>query len=141
MAEEIKKYLTSVGFSEPVKALGGNGYHLLYPINMPNDKESTLIVKTFLEILDKRFSTQEVKVDITNFNAARITKLYGTMACKGDSTKERLHRHSKILSEPKGISPVLVCSLLAVIEENKTEKEEKMMGGGQHKKSSKIRGR
>lgn len=89
LGREIQDYLTGCGFPEPVTALSGNGFHLLYPVELPNTSETTSLVKGFLGALDSKFSTEQVKVDTTTYNSARITKLYGTISCKGDSTEER----------------------------------------------------
>ena len=56
--------------------------------------------------LDALFSDERVTVDTANFNAARIWKLYGTVSRKGDSTPERPHRRSRILSAPDELSVV-----------------------------------
>jgi hypothetical protein len=50
-----------------------------------------------------RCAPEDIDVDIKVFNAARITKLYGTMVKKGDSTPERPHRRARLLE----ISPSL----------------------------------
>ena len=43
----------------------------------------------------------DCSLDSTIYNPARILKLYGTIACKGDHTQERPHRESKVwLPEP-----------------------------------------
>ena len=55
-----------------------------------------LIRKCFAKPLTIGFSNESVKVDGGNFNAARIWKLYGTRACKGDNTEERPHRRALI---------------------------------------------
>lgn len=47
-----------------------------------------------------------MKVDRSVFNPSRITKLYGTKACKGDNTPERPHRHTGILEEPETVQVV-----------------------------------
>jgi hypothetical protein len=47
-----------------------------------------------------------VNVDVSVFNAARISKVYGTMACKGDDVPERPHRLSRILDAPTRLTPV-----------------------------------
>ena len=96
MAEEIKDYLEKEGFTEPVYAMSGNGYHLLYSTDLLNSSEVTNLVKSFLCTLDKRFSNERVKVDTSTYNPARIVKLYGTVACKGDDTEDRPHRLSLI---------------------------------------------
>lgn len=98
----ILKYLVvQNGWSKPIIADSGNGYHLLFPIDLPNDAENSLLLKQVLQTLSHRFSDEKAKVDETTYNAARICKLYGTMATKGDSTVERPHRPSKILSFPE----------------------------------------
>lgn len=101
MAKEVQQFLAGKGWIEPIVADSGNGAHLLYPIDLPNDDESTMLIKQALEALDFQFSNEKVNVDKSVFNAARIWKLYGTMAGKGDHTDERPHRLSQILSFPE----------------------------------------
>lgn len=115
LAGEVESFLTEQGFPQPVKCMSGNGIHLLYLINMENTQESRQLIKTFLEQMDKKFSTDNVKIDTTTYNAARITKLYGTMACKGDSTEDRPHRQSKILSVLDELNCVDIAQIESVI--------------------------
>lgn len=138
LSQEIREYLTNCGFPEPVTALSGNGYHLLYPVELPNTPEMASLVKGFLGALDSRFSTEYVKVDTTTYNAARITKLYGTYSCKGDSTEERPHRRSKILYIPEKQVPVEI-KLLQQIAAQYVGKENKKKDVGTNKKSESIR--
>lgn len=84
-------------FGQPILGDSGNGAHLLYPIDLPNDEESLALVSGALAELDRRYSDEHVKVDVTCANAARIWKVYGTVARKGDSIPGRPHRLSKIL--------------------------------------------
>ncbi|MDE4907745.1 hypothetical protein L0665_03850 [Methanogenium marinum] len=100
-AEEITRWLTGKGFPAPVTADSGNGAHLLYAIDLPNDDEATKLVKACLAVLDAFFSDETVHCDTANFNAARIWKCYGTTACKGDNTTERPHRMARIITAPK----------------------------------------
>ncbi len=101
-AREVRDYLKGKGWPEPVFADSGNGAHLLYRVDLPNDPESLGLVKGVLEALNFGFSDRAVKVDTSNCNAARIWKLYGTTARKGDDTKERPHRPSMLLEAPEG---------------------------------------
>lgn len=101
IADEVKLFLDDNEFPQPVKACSGNGYHLLYKLDLPNTKEVTENIKVFLQVLDNKFSTEKAKVDTTNYNPARITKLYGTIACKGDSIEGRPHRRSRIVDVPE----------------------------------------
>jgi P4 family phage/plasmid primase-like protien len=99
-ADEVSAWLAGLGFPEPVRGDSGNGAHLLYRIDLPNDDAATNLVKAVLSVLDNRFSDAGVTVDPANYNAGRIWKLYGMMVRKGDSTTERPHRRSRIISVP-----------------------------------------
>jgi hypothetical protein len=88
------------GFSEPIVADSGNGCHLHFPIDLPHDAETTELVKAITAEVSTRFTDNVVKIDVAVFNAARITRLYGTVACKGDDTEERPHRRSSLLHVP-----------------------------------------
>jgi hypothetical protein len=100
-ASAIRGYLKENGWPDPIVADSGNGWHLLYPIDEPNDPATASLIQQVLQALDANFSNEFVDVDLTCFNAGRITKLYGTVACKGDSTTARPHRRSRIASTPK----------------------------------------
>jgi len=107
-AERIRTWLGEQGFPDPVMADSGNGAHLLYGIDLPNDDESTDLVKGCLAVLDTLFSDGTVSVDAANFNAARIWKLYGTTSKKGDNTPSRPHRHARIIAVPEEVKTVPV---------------------------------
>ena len=89
-----------------VLADSGNGGHLNIKIDLPNQPGNVALVKGCLEALDFLFSDEAIHVDVTSQNPARIWKLYGTMARKGDSTPERPHRLARLLEVPE--TPVTV---------------------------------
>jgi len=98
-AAEVAAYLgRDRGWPTPVLADSGNGAHLLYRIDLPNDDASRDLVKRCLEMLDTMLSDCACAVDTANFNAARIWKMYGTVSRKGDHTEDRPHRKSLIVS-------------------------------------------
>ena len=99
-AMEVKEYLTGRGWPEPIVGDSGNGHHLLYRIDLPNDASSTALVKDILQALAFRFDDEEVKLDTGVHNAARIWKVYGTTARKGDSVPGRPHRVSTLINVP-----------------------------------------
>ena len=113
---EVVSYLRSEGFPEPVIACSGNGYHALYKVDLDNTKESTQLHKDFLYALDSKFSNEKAQIDKTTYNPARITKMYGTIACKGDSTESRPHRRSRILQAPNEFNVVDEALLKKVAE-------------------------
>jgi hypothetical protein len=93
-AHAVGRFLAEKGFADPFAGMSGNGYHLLYPISLPNDDESRDLVRRGLEALSFVFGDGDTKIDTSVFNAARITKLFGTVARKGDNTPERPHRRA-----------------------------------------------
>jgi len=106
-AAEIAAYLGGErGWPAPVLADSGNGAHLLYRIDLPNDEESRDLVKRALEALDVIFSDRICSVDTANFNAARIWKMYGTTSRKGDHTGDRPHRKGTLLDVPAEVALV-----------------------------------
>lgn len=111
----IHKFLQKSGWSAPVCAESGNGVHLLYPIDLPNDKAALELIKSVLNALGDRFDTDSVKVDRVVSNAARITKLYGTVSTKGDHTAQTPWRVSRITNNPQRIIKVTPEQLRAII--------------------------
>src|SRR5262249_53515966 len=49
-------WLSAQGWPEPVFASSGNGAHLIYPIDLPNDDENTTLIKACLSTLSFLFS-------------------------------------------------------------------------------------
>lgn len=101
---EIREVFTKEGWPLPILGDSGNGGHLLYRIDL-SWKDGDLI-QHCLEALAFRFDDPEVTIDQKVFNPARIWKLYGTWACKGDSTPDRPHRLSHIIEAPDVLVPV-----------------------------------
>lgn len=96
------EWLTTELEDEPaIWACSGNGYHLLFRIDLPNDDESTEHVRHIISVTADRFSNNSVSVDRSVFDLARIWKLYGTVARKGDEVPKlrRVHRRACVLSK------------------------------------------
>ena len=117
VATEAAASLAANAWPAPVLADSGNGCHLLYRIDLPNDQASTDLIKSVLKAAFQRFGTSEIDVDIAVYNASRISKLYGTPAQKGDSTEDRPHRVSRILSRPDVLEVVALELLQALAAE------------------------
>jgi hypothetical protein len=96
--------LRGAGFPDPVVADSGNGAHLLYRLDLPNDAKANEVIKGILAGVAARCAPDDIAVDQTVFNAARICKLYGSMACKGDNLPDRPHRRSRLLEIPDHIA-------------------------------------
>ncbi len=100
-AQDCYQLLKARGWPEPLAGGSGNGWHLLYPLDLPNDAQSTALVKGALAGLAARLDDAVVKIDQSVFNSARITKLYGTVATKGDHTAAAPWRVSRLVSIPE----------------------------------------
>jgi hypothetical protein len=96
-AVEIYDYLGSIGWTDGVVIDSGNGGHVLFPIDLPNDEPSTQLVKRVLKGLNAKFGRDGIKIDEVNYNASRIWKLPGTICRKGSDLVGRPHRVARIL--------------------------------------------
>lgn len=117
LAEKILDYMQSLGFCSPVRAMSGNGYHLLYRIDVPNDEEGRALIEKCLKVLANMFNTDSVKIDTTNSNPSRICKLHGTLAQKGRDTEDRPHRMSKLIRVPEKIEVTPIDTIKALADE------------------------
>jgi len=61
--EQARAFFSELEWPEPLVADSGNGYHMLYPIDLLNDESSRQLVKAVAAIASQRFSTSEVKLD------------------------------------------------------------------------------
>lgn len=91
LRDTVRDLLTAeAGWPEPLAVtMSGNGGGLLYRVDLPNDTDATALVTGILTALAHLFNTPAATVDTTTFNAARITKVIGTIAAKGDNLPER----------------------------------------------------
>lgn len=117
VANAVYSYLKSKGFAKPISCDSGNGWHLLYKIRMANDESARDTIKKFLQTLDMMFSDETAQIDTSVFNASRITKLYGTVARKGNNSKTRPHRESSIIRIPDEVLVNRKALLQKVIDE------------------------
>lgn len=104
----VLDWLTVRGWPAPVVVDSGNGWHLLYRIDLPNDTAgvSHSLLRRFLKALAGRFDTGAARVDTAVHNASRISKLPGTWTRKGPHTAERPHRKASIWHLPEPVELV-----------------------------------
>jgi hypothetical protein len=86
LREEVAEWIVSnMDLPAPLKAMSGNGAHLLFRLpDLPVNEKHQEFVKSTLNGLSKRFDNDMVTIDRSVFNPARIWKAYGTTARKGD---------------------------------------------------------
>jgi hypothetical protein len=87
------------GWIEPVVVMSGNGYHLYYILDLPNDDASTALVTQTLNQLAAKFNNAVVGIDTTVYNASRITKVPGTIMRKGIATEDRPYRMAVVCDD------------------------------------------
>lgn len=98
LALRMRENLGEEGWPAPILASSGNGIHLLYKIDLQVQDDG--LVKGVLEALSCRFDNDRARVDTTVHNPARIWKLYGTLARKGDDVPDRPHRLARLIEFP-----------------------------------------
>jgi len=92
-------FLLAQGWPRPIAVDSGNGIHLYVRIDQPNDDAAKDLVQRVLQTLAARFDDPRVKVDVATYNAARVMKIPGTLACKGDNIPAQPHRLASLLKE------------------------------------------
>jgi hypothetical protein len=116
VAEAVMGWLAGRGWPAPVLVDSGNGWHLLYRIDLPNDDDSRVLLRELLKALAARFDTPGVDLDKKVHNANRVSKLPGTMARKGVNTPERPHRMCRLVSVPAFLEVVACEQLQATLD-------------------------
>ena len=112
-AMQVRSHLTKLGWPEPAMIDSGNGFYLLYRIDLPTDDAG--LVKGVLRYLSKHFSNDHVEIDTSVANPGRVLKIPGTMACKGSNTAERPYRISRVLKMPTGDLSIVPLGCLQAI--------------------------
>lgn len=105
-ADAVKQYLHGLGWPEPMLCGSGNGSHLIYAVDLPNDQASEDLVRGVLLALAAKFDNSETHIDTSVFEANRICKFPGSWARKAPTTPERPHRQACIIESPQVLHPV-----------------------------------
>ncbi len=113
-------WLYELQWPNPVMVDSGNGYHLYYRVDLPNDPLSRQLLKLVLIQLKSCFETAAVEIDARVIDARRITKLVGTWARKGPHSEERPHRVAWLMLVPDPVEVVSLDQLRGLIPEPPT---------------------
>lgn len=114
LMRRLRAFLDDLCWPEPIVVDSGNGFQLLYRVNLPADDGG--LVKRVLEALGAKFSGPDGNVDQTVHNAARIARLPGTWNCKAETTNERPYRMARVLSLPAKFDALTEELILAVAD-------------------------
>ncbi len=116
VADAVRAHLDGLGWPAPVVIDSGNGWHLLYRVELPNDLLSAALIRAVTHALAASFDTPAAEVDRSTHDARRCSKLPGCWAQKGPDTPERPHRPCRLLSAPEAPEPVPVALLQALAQ-------------------------
>ncbi len=122
-AREVRKFLSELEWAEPILGDSGNGAHLGYRVDLPNDEPSRKLNKDVLKVIADHYSDNLVNVDLSVSNAARIWKQYGTTARKDTHTDERPQRLAQILDCPDKLNIITAEQLQALLPEPQPKDE------------------
>ena len=118
----VDAFLAECGWPAPIICDSGNGFHLLYRIDLPGEDGG--LVHRVLQVLANQFDDEAVSIDTKVANASRICKLYGTLAAKGPNTTDRPHRVSGIITIPEQLDVVPVAMLEKLAGEGDAQQQE-----------------
>ena len=126
VAEKVREFMTEeLELDAPLWANSGNGVHLVWRIDLPAEKKSETLIRKCLLALANKFNSADAVIDTSISTQFHLTKLYGTTACKGVSTKERPWFNSNIEELPIGSTPIPLDKLKELAKLAPTDKATK----------------
>lgn len=115
LACDVHEYLTGhKGWPGPLLVDSGNGYHLLYRLDLPNSAFVRVLLRQALRHLAERFDGERGSIGTECHDARRVAKLPGTWARRGPATVARPHRLCKLLWVPNELLCVTAEQLQAL---------------------------
>lgn len=105
-AKKVWDFLFHNGFYDYVGCVSGNGYHIMLPCDLEANEQTDNLVSDFIKVISMLFSDENVAIDTQVSNRARLTKLYGTVAHKGEHSALTPHRTSCFKHVPQEIKPI-----------------------------------
>lgn len=103
VTERLFVKLSDADWPAPIVTDSGNGYALLYRIDLPNDTHWKAVLGRLMKVLSDEFTGPDGVVDRHVHNANRLIKLPGTWAKKGIESEGRPYRKCWIVSEPANL--------------------------------------
>lgn len=129
-AFEAKAFLKEKGFPDPILTDSGNGFHLLYSMNLPMTEESDRLLKAAVTAIGERVDNRDCKIDTVVADRGRKIKLPGSINNPGEETT----RMAFIVENPgelKAVTAEMIKNVAALAKKKrgwqnspKTEEEE-----------------
>jgi hypothetical protein len=124
VAERVRQFLDARGFPAPLIIDSGNGWHLVYAVDLPAADDR---VPRLLRALSREFSNDAADVDVRVGNPSRITKVAGGHTGKGvagTAATDRPDRYSRVCVRPdRVVAPVERIDAVLAELESKPEPE------------------
>lgn len=124
LAARVRDALTERGWPAPMSFVSGNGGHLVYRLDLPNDEPSHQLVQAALISLAEleepgARAAKNGQIDQTVHNASRLWRVSGTHARKGkdDAAGGRPWRMAEVLTIPDELVCVTDEQLRALVVE------------------------
>lgn len=112
VAVRVLQFLKERGWPQPIVCDSGNGWHLLFLINLQNTPTNFHNEADCLKALKAKFDCEDANIDASVFNPARLTRAYGSTTRKGTNTPERPYRRNKMLDSRQPVGDVTLEMLL-----------------------------
>lgn len=106
LALQVLDGLAGLGWPDPLLVDSGNGFHLLYRLDLANDETTRPLVMRVLRAVKGLYETDAVEIDDKVGNANRHGKLPGCWARKGPDTADRPHRPCRMIHLPGRVEVV-----------------------------------
>jgi hypothetical protein len=99
-AAEVNGWLSARGWPQALIVDSGNGFYLVYRIDLACNKATDALIVNCLTALDQLFTDEHVKIDTTAANRGRLLRFIGTVNVKGQDVPDRPWRRSAIIEGP-----------------------------------------
>lgn len=97
---DIVEYLDGQRWPAPLVVDSGNGFQLLYRVDLPNNDLAKVNVKLALDKLKLRFDGERGGIGTECYDARRLAALPGTWKRRGTASAERPYRMVKLIGGP-----------------------------------------
>jgi len=111
--KSLKEWIRLCGYSQPLVAMSGNGFHVIHKVNIEIDDDTQSQLERY---------HHEAADDLDSmFDIPRIVKVPGTLSIKGVSSEERPHRLSYIVDKGSETADTALGRHIRSIEVDKTD--------------------
>jgi len=113
VAQKVLKFLEEKGWPQPILCDSGNGFHILFRVNLQNNPTNVHHIADCLKALKAEFASEpDADIDASVYNPARLTRAYGSTTRKGTDMPERPYRRNRIFEMKQPVGDVTLDMIL-----------------------------